>query len=54
MHKDEIAKKTIRIVPLKESGEPAVISIPISQAKYFLSHNSSISCGGICFSRYVM
>lgn len=32
MHKDEIAKKSIKIVPLKESGEPAVVSIPISQA----------------------
>ncbi|KAL6513217.1 Exosome RNA helicase MTR4 [Orobanche gracilis] len=31
VHKDEIAKKTIRILPLKEPGEPAVISIPISQ-----------------------
>ncbi|XP_041998111.1 DExH-box ATP-dependent RNA helicase DExH9-like isoform X2 [Salvia splendens] len=31
VHKDEIAKKTIRIVPLKEPGEPAVISVPISQ-----------------------
>lgn len=31
VHKDEIAKKTIRILPLKEPGEPAVVSIPISQ-----------------------
>ncbi|KAL0412796.1 UNVERIFIED_CONTAM: DExH-box ATP-dependent RNA helicase DExH9 [Sesamum radiatum] len=31
VHKDEIAKKTIRILPLKEPGEPAVITIPISQ-----------------------
>ncbi|KAL6501313.1 Exosome RNA helicase MTR4 [Orobanche hederae] len=31
VHKDEIAKKTIRILPLKEPGEPAVISLPISQ-----------------------
>ncbi|XP_057797890.1 DExH-box ATP-dependent RNA helicase DExH9-like isoform X2 [Salvia miltiorrhiza] len=31
VHKDEISKKTIRVVPLKESGEPAVVSIPISQ-----------------------
>ncbi|GER54977.1 helicase [Striga asiatica] len=32
VHKDEIAKKTIKILPLKDPGEPAVISIPISQA----------------------
>lgn len=38
VHKDEIAKKTVRILPLKEPGEPAVISIPISQA------NSSPCC----------
>ncbi|CAA0833585.1 RNA helicase- ATP-dependent- SK12/DOB1 protein [Striga hermonthica] len=31
VHKDEIAKKTIKILPLKDPGEPAVISIPISQ-----------------------
>lgn len=37
MHKDEIAKKTISILPLKEPGEPAVVSIPISQAKSSLS-----------------
>lgn len=37
MHKDEVAKKTISILPLKEPGEPAVVSIPISQAKSALS-----------------
>lgn len=31
MQKDELAKKTIRIIPIKEPGEPAVISIPLSQ-----------------------
>lgn len=31
--KDGIAKKTIKIVQLKEPGEPLVVSIPISQAK---------------------
>ncbi|KAL3651514.1 Exosome RNA helicase MTR4 [Castilleja foliolosa] len=31
VHKDEIAKKTMSILPLKEPGEPAVITIPISQ-----------------------
>ncbi|KAM1225981.1 hypothetical protein PS2_044169 [Malus domestica] len=28
---DEVAKKTIKIIPLKEAGEPAVVSISISQ-----------------------
>lgn len=37
MHKDEVAKKTISILPLKGPGEPAVVSIPISQAKSALS-----------------
>lgn len=31
--KDGIAKKRIKIVPLKEPGEPVVVSVPISQAK---------------------
>ncbi|KAL2513862.1 RNA helicase [Forsythia ovata] len=31
VHKGEVAKKTIKIVPLKDPGEPAVISIPTSQ-----------------------
>ncbi|KAL3635214.1 Exosome RNA helicase MTR4 [Castilleja foliolosa] len=31
VRKDEIAKRTMRILPLKEPGEPAVITIPISQ-----------------------
>lgn len=31
MQKDELAKKTIRIIPIKEPGEPAIISIPLSQ-----------------------
>ncbi|KAM0025560.1 putative RNA helicase [Helianthus debilis subsp. tardiflorus] len=29
--KDELSKKTIKIIPLKEPGEPAVVSVPISQ-----------------------
>lgn len=29
--KDELSKKTIKIVPLKERGEPVVVSVPISQ-----------------------
>ncbi|XP_076946551.1 DExH-box ATP-dependent RNA helicase DExH9-like isoform X2 [Bidens hawaiensis] len=30
--KDELSKKTIKIIPLKDPGEPAVVSVPISQA----------------------
>ncbi|KAG5525730.1 hypothetical protein RHGRI_032126 [Rhododendron griersonianum] len=33
VRRDEVGKKTIKIVPLKEPGEPAVVSVPISQAK---------------------
>ena len=33
VRKDEVGKKTIKILPLKEPGEPVVVSIPISQAK---------------------
>lgn len=32
--KDELSKKTIKIVPLKEPGEPVVVSIPVSQASF--------------------
>lgn len=35
--RDEVGKKTIKIVPLKEPGEPAVVSIPISQIDSFSS-----------------
>ncbi|KAA8545416.1 hypothetical protein F0562_020200 [Nyssa sinensis] len=31
VRKGEVAKKTIKIVPLKEPGEPIVVSVPISQ-----------------------
>ncbi|CAK9146412.1 unnamed protein product [Ilex paraguariensis] len=31
VRRDELAKKTIKIVPLKEPGEPVVVSIPLSQ-----------------------
>ncbi|XP_077211328.1 RNA helicase, ATP-dependent, SK12/DOB1 protein [Tasmannia lanceolata] len=31
VNKDEVAKKSIKIVPLREPGEPVVISLPISQ-----------------------
>lgn len=30
--KDGIGKKTIKIVPFKEPGEPVVVSVPLSQA----------------------
>ncbi|XP_076903079.1 DExH-box ATP-dependent RNA helicase DExH9-like [Bidens hawaiensis] len=30
--RDELSKKKIKIIPLKEPGEPAVVSVPISQA----------------------
>nr|XP_043625192.1 DExH-box ATP-dependent RNA helicase DExH9 [Erigeron canadensis] len=29
--RDELSKKTIKIVPLKEPGEPVVVSVPVSQ-----------------------
>lgn len=41
--KDETAKKTISIIPIKEPGEPAVISIQISQAKSSLCCHFEIS-----------
>ncbi|KAA8545418.1 hypothetical protein F0562_020202 [Nyssa sinensis] len=31
VRKGEVAKKTIKIVPLKEPGEPIVVSVPVSQ-----------------------
>ncbi|KAM7478206.1 hypothetical protein LguiA_026419 [Lonicera macranthoides] len=31
VHRNEVAKKIITIVPLKEPGEPVVVSVPISQ-----------------------
>ncbi|XP_057976386.1 DExH-box ATP-dependent RNA helicase DExH9 isoform X2 [Malania oleifera] len=31
VNRDGVAKKTIKIIPLKESGEPIVVSVPISQ-----------------------
>jgi hypothetical protein len=33
--KDKLGKKSVEIVPLKERGEPIVVSIPISQVKPF-------------------
>lgn len=30
--KEGVAKKKIKIVPLKEPGKPAVVSLPLSQA----------------------
>lgn len=34
--KDGAGKKTLKIVPLKESGEPLVVSVPISQAIFLM------------------
>ncbi|XP_010533964.1 PREDICTED: DExH-box ATP-dependent RNA helicase DExH9 [Tarenaya hassleriana] len=31
--KDEVGKKKFKIVPLKERGEPAIVSVPLSQIK---------------------
>lgn len=36
IRKDEVGKRTITVVPLKEPGEPAVIALPISQVKSFV------------------
>lgn len=33
VRKDKLGKKSVEIVPLKEHGEPIVVSIPISQVK---------------------
>lgn len=52
--KDEIAKKTITILPLKEPGEPAVISIPISQANSSLCCYSQISLWNLLFTLRVV
>lgn len=32
--KDSIGKKSIKIVPLRDPGEPVVVSLPISQVKF--------------------
>lgn len=40
VRRDEVSKKTTKIVPLKEPEEPVVISLPISQAKSFIQSNS--------------
>jgi len=37
--KDNIGKKSIKIVPLKEVGEPLVVSVPISQVSIFKLFN---------------
>ncbi|KAJ0045335.1 hypothetical protein Pint_05622 [Pistacia integerrima] len=34
--KDGVGKKTFKIIPLKEPGEPIVVSVPISQAIYLI------------------
>lgn len=31
MQKDEVGRKTIKVVRLKDAGEPAVVSLPLSQ-----------------------
>lgn len=33
VQKDEVGRKTIKIVRLKDAGEPAVVSVPLSQVK---------------------
>lgn len=33
VNRDGVAKKTVRIVPLKEPGEPVVVSLSLSQVK---------------------
>lgn len=39
MKKDKIGKKSIKIVPLKEVGEPIVVSVPLSQVSIFKLFN---------------
>lgn len=33
VNRDKIAKRTVKIVPLKEPGEPVVVSLSLSQVK---------------------
>lgn len=40
--KDKIGKKSVKIVPLKEVGEPLVVSVPISQVNSFKLLNDVI------------
>ena len=40
--RDELSKKTIKIVPLKDPGEPVVVSVPVSQVSCQLSLYSQI------------
>lgn len=46
VRKDKIGKKSIKIVPLKEVGEPLVVSVPISQVKSFKLLNDVIYLQG--------
>ena len=50
VHKDEVGKKTIKIVPLKEHGEPVVVSVSVSQAKSLMIS----SCSLVSFSLEVL
>lgn len=45
VRKDKIGKKSIKIVPLKEFGEPLVVSVPISKVNSFKLLNDVIYIG---------
>lgn len=36
VNRDGIGKKTIKIIPLKEPGEPVVVSVSLSQVKFMV------------------
>jgi hypothetical protein len=40
--KDSSGKKTMKIIPLKQRGEPVVISLPLSQVIYFAHFSSEV------------
>ena len=46
--KDSSGKKTMKIIPLKERGEPVVISLPLSQVIYFAQFSSEVFALSFC------
>lgn len=52
VHKDELGKKSTKIVPLKDPGEAAVVSVPLSKVSFlvllccmWISLYGTIICG---------
>lgn len=42
VRKDKLGKKSVKIVPLKEPGEPIVVSVPLSKVKFLKLLNNVI------------